>query len=143
MIPTAELAHPRRAEHQPAAGQEHQLSVRRRMPPSPPSADRLRCEDLLAGERVHQRRFADAGGAEQGDRVPGSKVRADELEPVTGQARDRMHGDAKRNRLDLEHAQLEVGVEVGLRQDDDGLRAALPGHRDVALEPAQIEVFVQ
>ena len=106
-------------------------------------ADLLGREQLLAGERVHERRLADARGAEERDRPPGREVRADELEAVAGDARDRVHGDAERDRLDLEHAQLELGAEVGLRQDDHGLGAALPGGREVALEPPHVEVLVQ
>ncbi len=54
-----------------------------------------------------------------------------------------MHGHPERDRLDLEHTQLPVGAEVGLRQHDHGLGAALPRHRDVALEPAEVEVLVE
>ena len=39
--------------------------------------------------------------------------------------------------------QLVVGAEVGLRQHDHGLGAALPGHRHVALQAAEVEVLVQ
>ena len=74
---------------------------------------------------------------------PGVEVRANELEAFAGDVRDRVHGDAERDRLDLEHAQLPVGAEVGLRQHDHGLRAALPRHRDVALQAADVEVLVQ
>ena len=74
---------------------------------------------------------------------PGVEVRPNELEAFAGDARDRVHGDAERDRLDLEHAQLPVGAEVGLRQHDHRLGAALPRHRDVALEAAEVEVLVQ
>ena len=54
-----------------------------------------------------------------------------------------MDGHADRDRLDLPQRRLDVVAEVGLRQDDDGRRAALPAERQVALEPAQVQVAVE
>ncbi len=51
-----------------------------------------------------------------------------------------MDGDAERDRLHLEHRGLQVGAEIGLRQHDRGLRAALPRRCQVALEAARLEV---
>ena len=63
------------------------------------------------------------------------------VEPRAGLRR---HGErrarAERDRLDLVEVRRDVVDEVGLRQQDDRLRAALPRHREVALEPAHVEV---
>ena len=45
--------------------------------------------------------------------------------------------------LDLCHRRLRCGVEVALREHDDGLGAALPGEGQVPLQPAQVEILVQ
>ena len=74
---------------------------------------------------------------------PGSEVGADQVEAVAGQARDRVDRHAERDRLDLEHLQRMVGVEIALRQHDHRLGAALPRHRHVPLQAAEVEVLVQ
>ena len=74
---------------------------------------------------------------------PGTEVRAHEVEPVAGQVRDRVHRQPKAIASTSSTRSSYVGREVGLREDDHGLGAALPGHRDVALEAAQVEVLVQ
>ena len=72
-----------------------------------PSSSRIgrRREQLLAGERVHERRLADARRAEQRDRAARSEVRADDVEPVSREVRDGVHRHAERDRLDLDDAQ--------------------------------------
>ena len=48
--------------------------------------------------------------------------------------RDALHG---------EHRVVDSVTEVGLRQNDDRLRAAFPRGRDVALQPTKTEVVVE
>jgi hypothetical protein len=48
-----------------------------------------------------------------------------------------------RDALDREYGFVHVLAEIGLRQDDDRLRAALPRGGDVALEAAEAEVVVE
>ena len=51
-----------------------------------------------------------------------------------------MDGHAEGDRPDLEHRGLDVVAEIGLRQHDRGLRAALPRRCQVALQAAGLEV---
>ena len=101
------------------------------------------CQQLLAEQRVHERRLPDPRRAEQGDRLSRLQVGADDVEPVSRQAGDRVHWHAERDRLDLEHLQLDILGEVGLRQHDHGLRTAFPRQRQIALQPAQVQILVQ
>ena len=125
-LPELQLAHPRRVEHEPALGQRHELAVRRRVPAAAVLADVLRREQLLADERVDERRLADARRAEQRCRPSRRHVRAHRLDAVAVRRAHRVHGDAERDRLDLAATRLDVVAEVGLRQEHDRLRAALP-----------------
>jgi hypothetical protein len=106
-------------------------------------ADGCGGEEFLPREGVGERRLSDAGRPQQGDRAAGGEVGAHRLDPVACGCGDRVDGHAEGDRLDLQRAQLPLGAEVGLRQQDDRLRAALPRGREVALEPAQVEVLVQ
>ena len=54
-----------------------------------------------------------------------------------------MHGYAERDRLHLGDSAVHVGAEIGLRQQHDRLRAALPAERQVPLDAAEIEVVVE
>ena len=58
--------------------------------------------------------------------------------PVT--AETTWAGTPKVTAAELRDGRLELSAQVGLGQDDDGLGAALPGEREVALEPARVEV---
>jgi hypothetical protein len=51
-----------------------------------------------------------------------------------------VYGHPERDALGLGQAQRQVGAEIRLVQDDDGLGAALPRGRQVALEAARLEV---
>src|SRR5215207_314927 len=62
------------------------------------------------------------------------------LDAVAGLGADWMDGDAERDRLGFRELSLEIRREIGLVEDDDRIRAALPGRREVALEPAHVEV---
>jgi hypothetical protein len=52
-------------------------------------------------------------------------------------------GHAERDRLNLEHCGRSVLAEVGLREQDRGLSAALPRGCEVPLEAAEVEVVVE
>ena len=70
-------------------------------------------------------------------REPGSQL----VDAFAGLRRDGVHrARAERDRFDVVEERLHVVDEVGLRQQHDRLRAALPRHREVALEPARVEV---
>ena len=56
---------------------------------------------------------------------------------------DRVHGNAEGDGLHLEHVALHVVAEIGLRQQDDRLRAALPGEREEPLDPPEVVVRVE
>lgn len=139
-LPELELAQAGRVEDEPAAREQVELAARRRVPAAAVPARLAGLERGLAEQRVHDRRLADAGRAEQACRPAVREVRADVVEPAALRHRDRVDGDAERDRLDLGDRSLDVVAEVGLRQQDHRLGAALPGGREVALEAARVEV---
>ncbi len=63
------------------------------MAPLAVAAELLRLEQLLAGERVHEGRLADAGGAEKRRGDARSEVRANRVEALARDARERMDRD--------------------------------------------------
>ena len=143
-LPELELAHAGGVEHEPAAGKPDQLARRRRVPAAPvEGADLLGRLALLAEQRVHERRLADARGAEQDDRPAGPEVRLELLEALAGDGADGVDGHADRDRLDLRDRRLGVLGQVELRQHDRRVGAALPRQREVALEPARVQVAVE
>ena len=74
--------------------------------------------------------------------TPGPRCDAEHVEPVARHVRDRNHGDAEGDRLDLVDGRVDVVGEVGLGEDEHRLRAALPGEREVALEAPEVQVLV-
>ena len=143
-LPQAELAHARRVEDEPALRQEDQFAMRRGVAAARVMrADLLRRHHILAGKRVHEGRFADARRAEQHGRQAGPEHGAQGVEPLARQSRHgaklRADGDA----LDLGEERSRVRAGIELRQHDDGLRAAFPGGREVALEPPRAEICVE
>jgi hypothetical protein len=100
----------------------------------------LRRHQLLAEPQVHERRLADAGGAEQDGRRAGADPRAQRVAALAGHGRDDVHGDAERDRLDLRHQRPRVVEPVRLRQHDLRRRAALPERDEIALDAARLEV---
>ena len=117
--------------------------MRGRVPPGSVRCDLRRAHQLLSGQPVEQRRLADARRSQQHGRPAGPQVRLDGVEPLARDVRDREDGDADRGALGREHQSRDIRAEVGLRQDDDRLGAALPGGRQIPLEPAQAEVIVE
>ena len=53
------------------------------------------------------------------------------------------HGHARRDRVHRDQSTVDVVGEVGLVEDDDRRHAARPGDREIALDPAQVEVVVE
>src|SRR5437764_15393705 len=67
-------------------------------------------------------------------------------EPVDPQSRDVREWndrDADRDGLDRQERLADVRAEIGLREHDDRGGAAVPGRRDVTLQPAEAEVVVE
>jgi hypothetical protein len=107
-------------------------------------ADRRRAPRRAAGQRVDQRRLADAGRAEQHAGHARSQPGGERVESCSGVHADRQHrhGGAERE-PDVGDARRRVGVEVGLGEHHDGVRAGVGGEREHALEPAHAEVAVE
>ena len=68
------------------------------------------------------------------------QVRAQAVEALAGDGAHDVDRDAEGDRLGLGHLPVEVVGEVALRQHDRRLGAALPGHHEIALQPARVEV---
>ena len=64
----------------------------------------------------------------------------DTVEAFAGDVGDGVDRHADCDLLDGREGAVEVCDEIALRQDDDRLRAALPGGCEVALEPAQVQI---
>ena len=95
---------------------------------------------VLAEPPVHERRLADAGGAEQDGRRAGGDAGPERIAAVAGQRRHDVHRDADRDRLHLRDERPRVFEPVRLRQDDLRVGAALPDRDEVALDSARLEV---
>jgi hypothetical protein len=70
-------------------------------------------------------------------------VRSQGVEPGAGPRRDRDRRDTWRDRVDGHQPPVHVVGQVGLVEDDDRADLARPGHREVALDAAQVEVVVE
>ena len=140
--PQLDLAHPGRVDHEGAPGKLDELPARRRVAPLAVVADLARLEELLAEERVDERRLADSGGAEQSSRDARTEVRAERVESCARHVRDRNDGNTERDGLDLRDHCVDVVGEIGLGEDEHRLRSALPREREVALEAPEVHVLV-
>jgi hypothetical protein len=112
-LPEAQLAHARGVQNEAPVGQEHELAMGGGVAPARivfaggPGRHQGR-----AGQRIDEARFARARAAEQRRRAAGREARAQALEPLAGDRRDRVHG----------HTQGD-GLDAGLQ----GVRARAPG----------------
>ncbi len=141
-FPKLQLAETRRVDQERAVPQRMELAVARRVP-APTVVSKVPDRHQLApGERVHERRLADARRADQDDRASLAQVPVECLEPFARDVAHRVHRDADRDRLRLEHHRGVV-VHVELRQHDDGVSAAVPGSCEITLQPAHVEVAVE
>ena len=86
-------------------------------------ADGLR---LTPEQAVRERRFADARGADEADRLAAADVGAQLVEPLPRRRARAHHGHADRRAADGFEHRREIGVEVDLVEHDDGLGAAVP-----------------
>ena len=75
--------------------------------------------------------------------VPGSRCARSSSRPWPGPRRDGDRRDARGDRVDRDEPAVDVVGEVGLVEDDDRRDLARPGDREVALDPAQVEVVVE
>src|SRR4029078_6112485 len=101
------------------------LAPPRRVPARAVAAELLRLEQLVARERVDQGRLADAGGAEKRGRDARSEVRANRVEALARDARERVDGDVGGDRPDRDERCGRIVREVALRQQHHRLGAAL------------------
>ena len=137
-----ELAQPGRIDQHAAARQLDELPRRRRMPAAlvvAQSADSLR---FAAEQAIHQRRLADARRADEADRLAGADVGAQLVDAIAGRGARAHDRHADRGALDRLEQRRQIRLRVDLVQHDDGLGAAVPDGRDVALEPALVELAV-
>ena len=141
--PELELAHSRRVDHERAARQLDELAADRRVPALAVAAELLRLEQLVARERVDERRLADPRGAEKRGGDARSEVRANRVEALARDARERVDGDVGGDRPDGGEGGLRIAREVALRQQHHRLGAALARQDEVALEAAQAQVLVE
>ena len=74
---------------------------------------------------------------------PGRRWASSSSSPAPVQAETGSAGDAGRDRVDRDQPAVDVVGEVRLVQDHDRGDPARPGHREVALDPAQVEVVVE
>ena len=56
---------------------------------------------------------------------------------------DRVHVYTRGNGLGGEHTTVDIFTNVGLVQQQDRSRATVPGLRDVALDPPEVEITVE
>ncbi len=133
-----------RVDEQGAARQDEQLAVGRRVAAARVVvADRGGRLAFLAEQGVDQRGLADAGRAEHDRRSPGPQVLAEVRDVVAGQRAQDDDGHAGGDAPDGDEPPLQVVGDVGLVEDDDRVHAARPGDREIALQPAQVEVVVE
>ena len=143
-LPRGELAHARGVEDEAAGRQQVQLAAGRRVPaPGVVLPDVLHGRPGVAGERVEERRLADARRPDERDRRAGLDPLPDRVDAAAVDGRGRHDRHADRDLADLRHEAVEILGEVRLGQHDDRLGAALPGDREVALEAPQVEVLVE
>ena len=107
-------------------------------------ADRAGALPLGAQQGVDERGLADARRAEH-DRGAARRevVGGERRDAVAGERGHRADIDARRDGLGGDPLALGVRGDVGLVEQDDRGRAAAPGHREVALEAAEVEVAVE
>ena len=123
--PELELAHPGRVEEERAGRERDGLAVRCRVAAAAAGRRRGRREDVPPGEPVHERRLADARGAEQRDRPPTGKVRLDRVEALSGGGAYWVDGHAERDGPDGGEVGCGVVGGVPLVDDDRGVVAPL------------------
>ena len=142
--PERDRAQSRRVDEHATVGEKHELARGRSVPTALIASPHLSgCLYVGTYERVHERRFADARRADQRDRAPGSREPA---ELVDADARDCTGHDHRRARsTPLDRGEVDrVGVhEVGLREHDHRIGAALEGEHELALEAAEVRAVLE
>src|SRR5579862_4702026 len=94
-VPQLQFAHARRVDQDAAAREEHELAAGARMTAAVNARTHVaRSEDLLADERVGERRLADARRAEERRCSAGTDVRPQPLDGIRPSRRHDLHGNA-------------------------------------------------
>ena len=141
----AERADPGGVDEQRAAGHPDELAVGGRVAAAGVVlADGAGPLPLGAQQGVDERGLADARRAEH-DRGParGQVVLGERGHAVAGERGHQADLDARGDGLGGDPLALGVRRDVGLVEQHDRRRAAAPGHREVALEAAEVEVAVE
>ena len=142
--PELDLANPRRVHHEGAPGQHEQLAVGGGVAPTVVAGpDFLGGLDLGPEQPVQQRRLPHSRGADERHGPAGPQPRLESLEPTPrlgAQGHDAGRGG---QRLHLGDSGGHVRAQVGLREDEHRLRAAVPGQHQRPLQPPQVEVAVE
>lgn len=106
----------------------------------PHSARRL---TLLPEECVDERGLAGAGRADEGHRHARGGVARDRVDTLAA-LRTREHDiDAEGDTPDGRQRVVGIGADVGLRQDDDGDRPALPSEREFTFDAPEVRLAVE
>ena len=141
----AKRSDPGGVDEERAARQADKLAVRGRVAAAGVVlADGGRPLALRPHQRVDERGLAGPGRPEHDRGAATTEVCGPELlDPVAGQRRHGPHLDAGRHGLGRDPQAIHVAGEVRLVEEDDGCRTTAPGHREVALEAAEVEIAVQ
>ncbi len=142
-LPQLHHPHPRGVDDAPAAGQRDQLTVGGRVSAAAVVADLARGQPLLVDQPVDQRRLAHAGRPHRGRGAAAPNQLAQLIDALTGDRRDHLDRHPGCHRVHAAHSRRHVVADVGLGQDDHRVGTALPGHGQVPLDPARVEILVQ
>ena len=141
-LPELKLAQAGRVDEDRAAGKDEQLAVTRDVPAAAVAPQVARPHQLAPGERVDERRLADARRAEQRERLRRLRGIPHLVEPLAVSCSTASTGTPMAVGLGFRDL-LVVLADVELRQHDDGLCARLPRRDEIPLEPAGVEVSVE
>src|SRR5439155_23488680 len=96
-----------------------------------------------AEQANEEARLADAGGAHEDRYLAGLELRTHLVAALATQRARREHGQSWRQRFRRANNIRDIVAQVGLVEDNDRPCAALPCHRQVALDAAGVEVAVE
>ena len=130
--PEVELSHARVVHDHAAAREDDELSPGGGMPARAVRAHGAGRQEILAGEGVDEGGLPHAGRAEEGGRHSGAEVRANVDEARPGANRDSVHGNPEPGQFG--RRLVDVGDQVGLREEQHRSRPTLPRQGEVAVE---------
>src|SRR5439155_21316157 len=96
-----------------------------------------------AEQANEEARLADAGGAHEDRYLAGLELRTHLVAALATQRARREHGESWRQRFRRANNIRDIVAQVGLVEDNDPPCAALPCHRQVALDAARVAITVQ